>query len=131
MRRTMRRKAGETHMNTRKMIIRPTVATRLARQLATELSATTAHGSRLDTIGAMIEQPGGASVDEIAAALVAAWPRRTARLRQRSATFAEMRVYARSALAHLETGRVGRGKYKGKLVHKGERWGVKDGSRGR
>lgn len=115
-------------MNTRKMTIRPTVATRLARQLAQELSAAP-HGTRLDTIGAMIEQPGGASVDEIAAALVAAWPRRTARLRQRSATFAEMRVYARSALAHLETGRVGGGKYKGKIVHKGEKWGVKSGSR--
>lgn len=89
----------------------------LARQKLDE-----APGTRLDVIARVIGKRRGATIDEVATALLSAFPRRGPRLKFRPATFAEMRTYASRALDHMNTGRVGQRMYRGRVQRRGERF---------
>ena len=81
-------------------------------------------GGRLDVIAECLARKGGATVKEIGEALLVAFPTRGPRKGFAPATLAEMRAYAHGALGHMQTGRVGKQQYTGRIVKTADRYSL-------
>ncbi len=81
--------------------------------------------TRLDTIVATISRKGGATPAEIGAALLAEYPNLSARFGGGPAQVESYVGFARTALGHLQAGRLARGEYTGRIVNTAGTYSIK------